>query len=110
MKLGKIVSSDGKYSYTDNLYRVKVPILFLAGGADGFVSNTMMRDSYERVSSRDKTLVIISKSKGYLTDYGHCDVILGKNSEKEVYPVISDWLDKRERVVRAAEEPVVVTP
>ncbi len=95
MRMGEIVSSDRKYSYTDNLHRVRVPLLFLSGRADGFVSERMMRDAYDWVSSKDKSIVIVSKANGYTTDYGHCDLILGKNSKAEVYPVILQWLDER---------------
>ena len=47
------------------------------------------------VSSEDKDLIIFSKANGYTTNYGHCDLIIGKNSRKEFYPAIVEWLDAR---------------
>ena len=95
LKARNMLSSDGKYSYTDNLYRINVPVLVMGGEVDNFVPEKALRDSYARFSSKDKSIVVFSKADGYSTDYGHCDLVLGKNSKKEVYPVVLQWLDKR---------------
>ena len=95
IRKGEMLSSDGRYSYTNNMSRVSVPILIMAGASDGFVTEEVMKGSYDRVSSKDKSMLIFSKANGYSADYGHCDLILGKNSEKDVYPPILQWLDKR---------------
>jgi lysosomal acid lipase/cholesteryl ester hydrolase len=92
---GSIFSIDKEYNYTDNLPRVTTPILLMAGGADGFVTEGMMRKTHAAVSSPDKEVIIFSKANGHSMDYGHCDLILGKNSTKDVYPAVLDWLDKR---------------
>jgi len=95
IKTGKMVSSDKSYSYTANLRLVNTPILVLGGNKDGFVSEEGLQKTYMMVGSKDKEVVIFSKSNGYSADYGHCDLILGKDSEREVYPVILNWLDGR---------------
>lgn len=95
IRKGNILSYDGRYNYTKNMKRINVPMLIMGGSRDGFVDAEALKDSYDMVSSRDKTVVIASKANGYSTDYGHCDLILGKDSEKEVYPVILNWLDER---------------
>lgn len=101
IKAGKMLSKNGKFNYTDALGRVKTPMLMLAGGDDGFVSEGALKKSFDGVSSKDKTMTVFSRANGYSADYGHCDLILGRNSEKEVYPVILNWLDAR---TRAAEK------
>ena len=95
LRAGEIKSADLSYSYTDNVKLVKVPILVIGTGNDGFMDEKSTRYAFDEVSSKDKDIVIFSKENGYSTDYGHCDLIIGKNSEKEVYPVISNWLDKQ---------------
>jgi hypothetical protein len=67
----------------------------MAGGKDAFVSEKSLKESYKRVGSRDKRLAIFSRKNGYSADYGHSDVLIGKGSAKEVYPVILKWLDRR---------------
>lgn len=98
LKAGKMISSDGKINYTDSMNLVKVPILIAGGSRDDFVAEEGMRGTYDAISSGDKSIVVFSKSNGYSADYGHCDLILGRNSEKEVYPVILNWLNERTAV------------
>ena len=88
-------SSKTQYNYTENLHRITTPVLIMAGSEDAFVTKETLKSFYKRLSSRDKKLVIFSKKNGYSAEYGHSDIIIGKDSEKEVYPVILDWLDKR---------------
>ena len=94
---GSMISSDKSYNYSRNMSRIKVPVMIMGGSADGFVDEESLKDSYDMISSRDKKIVVFSKANGYSTDYGHCDLVLGKNSEQEVYPVILGWLDERTR-------------
>ena len=95
IRLGKMVSSDGKFDYAGALGRINVPVLMLVGSADGFVSEGALKQAFDNVSSKDKAVTVFSQANGYSTDYGHCDLILGKDSEKEVYPVILNWLNQR---------------
>lgn len=95
LNAGKMLSADGKFNYTDAMNLVKVPVLIAGGGQDGFVTEEGLRSTYEAISSSDKSIVIFSKANGYSVDYGHCDLILGKNSQAEVFPVILKWLDER---------------
>ncbi len=95
IRTGKMLSNDGRFNYADALCIVKTPLLIMGGNADGFVTEDGLRSIYNSVSSTDKGIVIFSQANGYSADYGHCDLILGRNSEKEVYPVILNWLDAR---------------
>ena len=95
IRSGKMLSVDRKYDYTGHMFCIEVPMLIVAGSRDGFVTEKVMKKSYDKVSSKDKNIIIFSKENGYSTDYGHCDLIIGKNSEQEVYPPILEWLDKR---------------
>ena len=95
IRTGSIISRDGKFNYTQHLPDITAPILIMAGGADDFLTEDLLLNAYNTVSSRDKNIRIFSTQRGFSTDYGHCDLVLGKNSEKEVYPVIAQWLDER---------------
>lgn len=98
IRKGQMLSSDGQFNYTNALQAVKAPILIMGGSADGFVTEDGLKSIYGAVSSQDKSIAIFSQANGYSADYGHCDLILGRNSEKEVYPVILNWLDDRTAV------------
>ncbi|MDP3788849.1 MAG: alpha/beta fold hydrolase [Candidatus Omnitrophota bacterium] len=95
IRKGKMISSDGQFNYTNALKNVKVPIFIMGGNGDGFVTEEGLKSIYDSVSSKDKSVAIFSQANGYSADYGHCDLILGRNSEKEVYPAILNWLNGR---------------
>lgn len=95
IRSGVIMSVDKKFDYTRNLNLVKTPILIIGGAKDMLASAETIRYASDNVSSDDKETVIFSKANGYSADYGHCDLILGKKSEEEVYSYIWRWLEKR---------------
>ena len=95
IRTGSMISSDKTYDYSAGIGRVSVPLLIMAGGADAFVDESILRRCYDLVSSADKSLIVCSKRTGYSADYGHCDLLIGRNSRDEIYPVILEWLDRR---------------
>lgn len=92
---GGMFSADGKVSYKENLKNVRIPVYLLAARRDELADPAIVRDVYERVGSSDKTFEIFSRADGYVEDYGHTDLIIGKEAHKEVHPKIIDWLNKR---------------
>lgn len=92
---GGMFSADGKVSYRENLRNVKVPVYLMAARRDELADPAVVRDVYERIGSADKTFEIFSRADGYVDDYGHTDLIIGKQAHKEVHPRIVDWLNKR---------------
>jgi polyhydroxyalkanoate synthase len=92
---GGMFSADEKISYKENLKNISVPVYLLAGRRDELADPAVVRDVYERVGSKDKTFEIFSRADGYVDDYGHTDLIIGKEAHKEVHPRIVDWLNKR---------------
>jgi pimeloyl-ACP methyl ester carboxylesterase len=92
---GGMYSSDGKISYTEKLANVHVPVYLLAGRRDELADPAVVRDVYERLGSEDKTFEIFSRAGGFVEDYGHTDLIIGKEAHKEVHPRIIGWLNKR---------------
>ena len=92
---GEFMSVDKKEDYTKKLHLIRVPMLIIAGRGDEMATVETMQYLYDNISSKDKELHVFSKKNGYSADYGHCDLILGKNSKEEVYSYIYDWLKKR---------------
>jgi len=103
---GILSSASGgrEYNYTEKLNLIRVPVFLMAGGADAFVTECSLKDCYRALSSRDKRMEIFSEENAYSADYGHSDVVIGKRSKEEVYPVILRWLDRR----TAARGPVSI--
>jgi pimeloyl-ACP methyl ester carboxylesterase len=97
IKTGDFKRADGSYNYTENLDKVSVPILLLAGQVDNLAPPEVVRFAYNQVSSSDKTYRMFGRVNGYKANYGHNDLVLGKHAREEVFPLIAQWLTKRAR-------------
>ncbi len=95
LELGDFYSIDGKINYTKNLNKIDIPTLIILGRRDHLGPGYTIRSIYENISSKDKKLLIIEKSQGSSEDYGHGDLLIGKNVLKDVIIPIIDWLNKR---------------
>ena len=94
---GYLKSADGGFDYTSELGRVSVPILCIAGTGDRICEPAGVRYAYEHVGSTDKTYREMGRTNGCRADYGHFDLVVGKNVRDEVYPIIRDWLRRHDR-------------
>ncbi|WP_061254322.1 alpha/beta hydrolase [Leptospira interrogans] len=92
---GEIRSLDHKISYSNGLKNIKIPTLLISGRRDKLGTSYSIRYVYDKISSEDKTLFIISKANNDSEDYGHTDLIVGKNADKDIFIPIVSWLDKR---------------
>lgn len=43
----------------------------------------------------DKDILLLGKAEGFERDYGHVDMVVSKSAAKEVWPKVSQWLDKQ---------------
>jgi pimeloyl-ACP methyl ester carboxylesterase len=93
---GKFTSADGKTDYTDNLERLQTPSFFLAGTVDNLATVDAVKMLYNRWGAHEKRFALYGVVNGQKIDYGHDDLIVGKNSLREVYPDIRRWLESRQ--------------
>jgi len=89
------LSRDGKVSYADAMREIRHPFLVAAGAKDYLVMPRDVRAAFERLGTKDKQLVVFSKKNGHSHDYGHADLVLGRNVRTEVLPVVMKWLEER---------------
>jgi len=95
MKSGTLKSANGKIDYFELSKGVEVPCLLLAGKLDNAAPPEAVRDLYHRISSQDKKMVIVGKANAASAEYGHMDLVLGRNAVTEVYPLVLEWLNAR---------------
>lgn len=77
------------YDYTLNMALVTAPMLFVTGDRD-FANYVCIRKyGFDRVSSLEKEFVVFP-------EYGHTDLVMGKNVEDDVYPFIARWMEETE--------------
>jgi len=78
----------GAFSYREELPRVDVPLLVVAGANDLVVPPANVRYCFERVSSADKTYL-------ELEGFGHEDLCVGARAPAELFPGIREWIRAR---------------
>jgi pimeloyl-ACP methyl ester carboxylesterase len=85
-------SIDQRRDYRSELSRLTTPTLFLAGARDGLAPPDAVKEAHDAVGASDKQFQICSRAQGMKVNYGHFDLLLGKDAPTEIYPLISRWL------------------
>jgi len=88
-------SADRTRDYRQSMAAMRVPVLLIGGSKDMMAPPGCVRAAHERIGSADKTLLLVGKEFGSRADYGHGDVLLGREAPAEVYPAIEAWLRAR---------------
>jgi hypothetical protein len=55
----------------------------------------IVRHVYDNIGSSDKTILVAGRSEGHAEDYGHVDLVMGINSDKDINVPIAKWLNER---------------
>jgi pimeloyl-ACP methyl ester carboxylesterase len=88
---------DRAHSYDQNLGSVAQPLFFIAGAKDYLVPPASVATIYDRIASTRKAFSVLGREHGQEEDYGHGDLLIGKNVRHEVFPLILEWLLSIER-------------
>src|SRR5262249_53769715 len=83
----------GMFDFTENLERIRTPILIIAGSRDDLTPARDLEHVYQRIASPDKRFRIVGTEHGDAHEYSHADLILGLHAPDDVYPIVLDWLD-----------------
>jgi pimeloyl-ACP methyl ester carboxylesterase len=92
-------SIDHRRDYRKSMERITTPMLFIAGNKDRIAPPPSVKDAHDVVASADKKFVIASRGHGFKANYGHFDLVLGKHSAEEIFPLVGDWLAAHQEVV-----------
>jgi pimeloyl-ACP methyl ester carboxylesterase len=92
MKSGDFRTYDKGTSYEQNLRKVRRPLLLIAGAKDYLVPPASVAAAFDRIASDRKKFLVLGRDQGQEEDYGHGDLLMGKNVNREVFPRILEWL------------------
>lgn len=99
IRLDTFRSIDQRRDYRAELGRITTPILCLAGARDPFAAPDAVKETYDAlVGVTDKTFRICSRAQGMRVNYGHFDMLWGRDAPDEIYPVVEQWLAERVKV------------
>ncbi len=86
-------SIDQRRDYRAELGRIDVPTLFIAGARDPLAAPDTIKETFDAFTGvTDKEFRICSRAQGMHVNYGHFDLLLGREAPEEIYPVVSKWL------------------
>ncbi|MEE8311117.1 MAG: alpha/beta fold hydrolase [Candidatus Binatia bacterium] len=88
---GTFSSVDGTVDYRRNLARIRTPMLVVAGANDRLAPPEIAGTGYDQIASPIKRMVVLGRSEGFDADYGHVDIIFGRQAPAEVFPLIAEW-------------------
>ena len=92
---GTFTSFDGRVDYLDALAGVTTPLLVMAGAGDRVATPAAVRRAFERLPAASASYRELGRAHGHAVDYGHVDLILGRNAPTEVFPIVAGWLEER---------------
>ncbi len=94
LRTGSFTASDGGVDYPGILDRIKTPTLVIAGRADRVAPPDRVLAYFKGVGAEEKRFVIAGRAFGFAADYGHLDLTLGDHAEKEIFPLIAQWVNR----------------
>jgi pimeloyl-ACP methyl ester carboxylesterase len=102
-------SIDQRRDYRAELGRVTTPSLLLAGPRDVLAPPDAVKTTFEALGSTDKQFMICSRAQGLRVNYGHFDMVIGREAPGEIFPLIGRWLDAHRSGAEAAQpEPQLI--
>lgn len=75
------------------LREMQLPLLAVFGAKDPLIDIAEARKFMESLTTKDKQMLELARESGCSADYGHCDLLFGKESESEVFAPIKRWMD-----------------
>lgn len=96
-------SADASLDYRARLSGCGVPMLVVGAPEDGLARLDAVRRAVDLLPHAQ--LVVAGRASGFVTDYGHIDLLFGKRAHVEVYPRVRTFLaahdDATRRTLRA---------
>jgi predicted alpha/beta hydrolase len=87
-------ADDGPFAYESRLDRVEVPVFAMGGSVDRIAPAASVRALVSRLRGPDVRYREMGKAFGDGADYGHGDLLVGRNAREEVFPQLLDYLEE----------------
>ena len=89
---GQWTTADGR-DLLARIGEVQVPILVVTGRGD---FSRRARQAIDRFPSGTVTAIECATDHGFSVDYGHADLLFGRNAPEEVFPHVLAWLERHD--------------
>jgi len=98
---GKWKDSDG-FNYFEGFENISMPCLIFSGAADRDNPPKGCELFYEKIVSEDKKYIVLGVEHGFNVNYGHAEMVVSKNAQQEVWPLILNWMNALKKNTRVA--------
>lgn len=79
------------FHFWQERHRLKLPLRMFAASRDFNVPADSVIATAQALNN-ERRLTVFGKASGCQEEYGHCDLVVGRHAETEVWPHIRDWL------------------
>jgi pimeloyl-ACP methyl ester carboxylesterase len=89
---------DAERDWWAGLAEVRVPLLAVAAAGDRQDPPWACRKLLEQFGSPISEFLCLSKENGFASDFGHVEMLVSKEAQPEVWPLVARWLDKTQGI------------
>lgn len=94
--LNKNFIGENEIDYLKEMSEIKIPILSICAKGDNFIAPKIGCEKFlSAFKNKTNKLLYVSKENGNLEDYNHSRILKSKNSKKELYPKVEQWINQR---------------
>ncbi|HIJ74803.1 MAG TPA: alpha/beta fold hydrolase [Candidatus Hydrogenedentes bacterium] len=83
---------DGEIDVAAGLKTLRAPLLALFGAADPLIPGSRAESFFKDLPGKDKKYLMLSERNGHAADYNHVDLAFGRESVKDVFEPIVEWI------------------
>ena len=84
-------AAEAPYDFESKLSQIEVPVLAVAGSGDRVAPPRAVFAAAQRMRSMAR-FHEVGVGSGARVDYGHIDLLLGRHSSEEVFPVLMEFM------------------
>ncbi len=101
---------DAERDWWAGLAEVKVPVMAVAAVGDTQDPAWACRKLFEQFGSTVSEFLCLGKKNGFSGDFGHVEMLVSKEAQREVWPLIEQWLRKSPLVAAQVESTASISP
>lgn len=91
---GYIKDRNNKINFSEGIKNISIPIYALTGSVDMMCSKEAVLALKEKFSEEQLKITITGIETGFTAEYGHGDIIFGRNAPDEIFPLITSYIEK----------------
>ena len=100
-------SQDQGLDYRKNLPRLTVPTLLVSGPRDDLCPGPAVESTLEQMTGLGEGRALMAgRVNGMSCNYGHLDLLLGRNARRDLFPHLLAWLDSHSGATVEQDRPM----